>query len=104
MTEATRSNETHGIGTALLAPGIVASIGLSQDLEPPFEISSSQSLLVRGTASGKPILRIVDSGGSRTIHARELLGSEKRLRFSSPQLRMHVAARTGSRYGIWELR
>jgi len=58
----------------LLALSITASTGLSQDLELPFEISSSQSgILVRGTANGKPVLLILDTGASRTILARGLV-------------------------------
>jgi hypothetical protein len=55
---------------------ISASAGLCQDLELPFEISGSQSeILVRGTANGKPVLLILDTGASRTILARDLLRS-----------------------------
>src|SRR5438105_14389939 len=60
----------------LLFLGISASIGLCQDLELPFEISTSQSgILVRGTANGKPVLLILDTGASRTILSRDLLRS-----------------------------
>jgi Aspartyl protease len=58
----------------LLALLLSASTGLSQDLELPFEISASQSgILVRGTANGKPVLLILDTGASRTILARGLV-------------------------------
>jgi Aspartyl protease len=61
-------------GLGLLVLLVSASTGLCQDLELPFEISGSQpGILVRGTANGKPVLLILDTGASRTILARGLV-------------------------------
>ncbi len=53
------------------------ALGLPAEvLELPFEIDSGQSaILVRGSADGKPVLLVLDTGASRTILSGELVRS-----------------------------
>lgn len=76
----------------LLTGAIIAS-----DLEVPFELDSSQGLiLVRGLANRASALLLLDTGASRTILRSELVGSGDKLlpsRFSDGGPGLHARGR-----------
>ncbi len=63
----------------LLAAALLALSAFAQSaevVELPFEIDSARSaILVWGSADGKPVLLVLDTGASRTILARELVSA-----------------------------